>query len=182
MIRIALMCLSVPGLILGLGPRLTARGQPPRQTNPPEVKKTTDAILGKWAGQMTAKIPGAPPETFAWTMDCKPVAFSAGASCSNEGKASIGPMSESCLLAYDPEGKAVHYMCVTSMGEIHDHKGRWTDDKTIEFEPLRGGMTGKLVTETNRWFFPEPGTLSKTSVVTMPDGTSMTFEFKGKRQ
>jgi hypothetical protein len=29
-----------------------------------------------------------------------------------EGTASIGPMSQSCLLAYDPEGKAVHYMCI----------------------------------------------------------------------
>ena len=161
-------------------PGLNAK--PRQQPSPPEVKKTTDSIVGKWTGQMTARIQGIPPETFPWTMNCKPAAFGAGAACTNEGKASIGSMSESCLLAYDPQGKAVHYMCVTSMGEVHDHKGYWKDEKTIEFEPLRAGMIGKLVTETNRWFFPEPGVISKTSTVTMADGTSMTFEYNGKRE
>jgi|SRR5215813_6565781 len=181
MVKTTSMFLAVSGLILGLGAQ-NAEGRAGQQPAPPEVKKTTESIVGKWSGQMTAKVGGAPPESFNWTMDCKAVAFGAGASCNNEGKASIGPMSESCLFAYDPEGKAVHYMCVTSMGEVHDHKGQWKNDKTIEFEPLRAGMMGKLVTETNRWFFPEPGAISKTSIVTMPDGASMTFEFNGKRQ
>lgn len=73
-------------------------------------------------------------------------------------------------------------MCVTSMGEVHDHKGKWTDAKTIEFEPLRAGMMGQLVTETNRWYFPDTNTIDKTSVVTMADGTAMNFEFKGTRK
>jgi hypothetical protein len=90
-------------------------------------------------------------------------------------------MAESCLLAYDPEGKAVHYMCVTSMGEVHDHKGAWKDANTIEFEPLRAGMMGQLVTETNRWYFPDANTIDKTSEVTLADGSSMNFEFKAKR-
>lgn len=156
--------------------------RPRQQPAPSEVKRTVDAIIGKWSGQMTATVPGGSPESFAWSMDCKAVAFGAGADCTNEGKASIGSMSESCLLAYDPEGKAVHYMCVTSMGEVHDHRGRWKDDRTIEFEPLRAGMMGKTVTETIRWFFPNANTLVKTSSVTMSDGGSMSFEFNGKRQ
>jgi hypothetical protein len=131
---------------------------------------------------MIATVPGAQPESFAWTMDCKPIAFGAGASCANQGTASIGPMSESCLFAFDPQGNAVHYMCVTSMGEVHDHKGRWKDAKTIEFEPLRGGLMGKPITETNHWSFSAPDTLVKTSIVTMADGTSMSFEFTGRRQ
>jgi hypothetical protein len=157
-------------------------GQPPQTTSPPEVKKTADAIVGRWIGQMTARVPGVPAESFKWAMDCKPIALGAGASCTNTGKASIGFMSESCLLAFDPEGKSVHYMCVTSMGEVHDHKGTWKDAKTIEFEPLRAGMMGQLVTETNRWYFPDANTIDKTSVVTMSDGSSMNFEFKGKRK
>ena len=179
MIKKTLIFLAASGLYLAT-PSINAK--PRERPAPPEVKKTTDSIVGRWSGKMTARIQGMPPETFPWTMDCKPVAFGAGASCSNEGNASIGSMSESCLLAYDPEGKAVHYMCVTSMGEVHDHKGHWKDEKTIEFEPLRAGMIGKLVTETNRWFFPEADVISKTSTVTMPDGTSMTFEYNGNRQ
>lgn len=157
------------------------RQKPPATPYPPEVKKTVDAITGSWSGQMTAHVPGAPVESFTWKMNCKGIALGSGALCTNTGKASIGLMAESCLLAYDPEGKAVHYMCVTSMGEVHDHKGKWTDGQTIEFEPLRAGMMGQLVTETNRWYFPDANTIDKTSAVTLADGSSLNFEFKGKR-
>jgi hypothetical protein len=155
--------------------------KPPATASPPEVKKTVDAIAGIWSGQMTAHVPGAPAESFDWMMNCKAIALGSGASCTNTGKASIGVMAESCLLAYDPEGKSVHYMCVTSMGEVHDHKGKWTDDQTIEFEPLRASMMGQQITETLRWYFPNPNTIDKTSEVKLPDGSSMNFEFKGKR-
>src|SRR5215831_2193287 len=130
---------------------------------------------------MTARIQGMPPETFPWTMDCKPAAFGAGAACTNEGKASIGSMAESCLLAFDPEGKAVHYMCVTSMGEVHDHKGHWKDNQTIQFEPLRAGMMNQTITETLRWQFANSETIDKASEVQLPDGSVMRFEFRGRR-
>jgi hypothetical protein len=155
---------------------------PPRPGMPPEVAKTAEAIQGTWAGSMIARVPGYPAESFEWTMECRFVAMGAGALCTNRGRASIGNIAESCLLAYDPEGSAVHYMCVTSMGEVHDHKGQWKDEKTIEFEPLRGGMMGQQVTETNKWYFPTLDTIDKTSEVKLPDGSSMSFEFKGKRQ
>jgi hypothetical protein len=156
--------------------------KPPQTSPPPEIAKTVEAINGTWLGKMTAKVAAVPPEVFDWTMNCRVVAGGAGAACTNTGKASIGSMAETCLLAYDPEGKAVHYMCVTSMGEVHDHKGKWIDDKTIEFEPLRAGMMGQLVTETNRWYFPDATTIDKTSIVELVDGSTMSFEFKGKRQ
>jgi hypothetical protein len=174
---LALVLLAAPVI----AQKQDSRRKPPTAPSPPEVKKTVDAIAGRWTGQMTARVPGAPAESFNWAMDCRTVAQGAGVSCANTGKASIGLMAESCLLAYDPEGKAVHYMCVTSMGEVHDHKGKWTDGQTIEFEPLRAGMMGQLVTETNRWYFPDANTIDKTSEVTLADGSAMNFEFKGKR-
>lgn len=154
-----------------------------KQTNaPPEVKQTVDALTGTWEGQMTATVPGYPPATFNWLMECKTVALGAGVACTNGGIASIGQLSESCLFAFDPEGKAVHYMCVTSMGEVHDHKGHWKDSGVIEFEPLRAGMMGGQVVETLRWQFTGLNSLDKISTVTMSDGRVMTFEFKGKRK
>ena len=65
--------------------------------------------------------------------------------------------------------------------KVHDHKGKWTDGQTIKFEALRAGMMGQLVTETNRWYFPDANTIDKTSAVTLADGSSMNFEFKAKR-
>ena len=174
---LALILMTVPVI----AQKQDGQVKPPKLDPPPEVRRTVNSIVGRWSGRMTAHVPGAPVESFNWTMNCKAIAFGSGASCTNTGKASIGVMAESCLLAYDPEGKTVHYMCVTSMGEVHDHKGKWTDGQTIEFEPLQAGMMGKLVTETNRWYFPDANTIDKTSEVTLADGSSMNFEFKGKR-
>ena len=126
-------------ITMGVFPRnINGQGQP-QGPEPAEVRKTVQAFVGAWEGQMTARVPGEDSETFVWSVDCKPVALGAGAACTNGGKASIGLISETCLAAYDPVGRAVHYMCVTSMGEVHDHKGQWKDDKTVEFEPLQAG-------------------------------------------
>jgi len=72
-------------------------------------------------------------------------------------------------------------MCVTSMGEVHDHKERWVDETRLEFEPLRGGWMGRPITETVAWSFPDAKTLAARSVVVTSDGTSMSFAFVGRR-
>lgn len=158
------------------------RSGPLQTAQPPEVKRTVEAVVGRWSGAMTATVPGSPPETFPWSMECKAAALGAGAVCAMEGRASIGLMAYACLVAYDPEGKAVHYMCVTSMGEVHDHRGRWADAQTIEFEPLEGGLMGQRITETVTWTFPDPKATAVRTVITMPDGGAMRFEFVGRRQ
>ena len=155
--------------------------KPPTNTVSPEVKRTVEAITGTWKGEMMADVPGTPPGSISWTMDCKPIALNSGALCTNGGVAPFGELAESCLFALDPQGKAVHYMCVTSMGEVHDHKGRWTDPKTIEFEPLQAGMMGQQVIETLKWRFEDDRTLYKTSEVKLSDGNVMQFSFRGKR-
>ena len=175
---ICTMILAILSISARIQQKSSQAGPPP---TPPEVKQTVDALAGTWAGQMTATVPGYPPEVFSWTMECKTVALGAGVACTNGGTASIGQMSESCLFAFDPDGKAVHYMCVTSMGEVHDHKGHWKEGRVIEFEPLRAGMMGGQVTETLKWQFKDVNNLDKFSTVTMPDGSAMVFEFKGKR-
>jgi len=178
-IRLLLAATLVVGAAVGRDQR--AQVKPPQPAATLEVHKIVETMRGTWTGQMTANVPGYPPETFAWRMNCQTVAQGAGVSCTNAGKASIGAMAESCLLAFDPEGKAVHYMCVTSMGEVHDHKGKWIDTKTIEFEPLHAGMMGQPITERLRWYFPDSDTIDKTSEVKLADGSTMNFEFKGKR-
>jgi hypothetical protein len=176
------LLIAVIFTILSVSEGQNSQVKPPMPSSPPEVKKTVAAISGTWKGQLIAKLPGAPPASISWTMDCKPVALNAGASCTNGGSASFGEMAESCLLAFDPQGKAVHYMCVTSMGEVHDHRGHWTDPKTIDFEPLQAGMMGQEVTETLKWRFDDDRTIDKISEVRLPDGSVMHFQFKGVRK
>jgi hypothetical protein len=145
------------------------------------VKRIVDAVVGRWTGSMKVNVPGAAPESFPWSVDCRPVALGTGAACTMEGRASIGDLAQACLVASDPWSHEVHYMCVTSMGEVHDHRGRWTDDATIAFEPLTGLLQGKSMTETLDWSFPDPRRMMTRSTVTQPDGGSMSFEFSGKK-
>jgi hypothetical protein len=90
-------------------------------------------------------------------------------------------MAQSCLIAYSPEERMVHYMCVTSMGEIHDHKGQWNKG-SIEFDPLEGFLSGKRMVEDVTMSFPNPQTIKTRSVVTLPDSLPMTFNFTGVRK
>lgn len=169
-------------LACATGSSLIAQVTPPKPITTLEVGRIVEAMSGIWTGKMTANVPGFPAETLDWRMNCQVVAQGAGLLCTNTGKASIGSMSESCLLAFDPEGKAIHYMCVTSMGEVHDHKGKWIDERTIEFEPLRAGFNGQPIIETLRWRFPASDSIDKTSEVKLPDASVMKFEFNGKRR
>jgi hypothetical protein len=148
----------------------------------PDVKRVVNAISGEWSGHMTVSIPGIKPETFPWDVKCSSAALGFGAACALEGKASIGPIAESCLLAYDAERKEAHYMCVTSMGEVHDHQGQWVNDNTIEFVPYKAVMMGQPVVETVRLSFPDDRTLHTESIVTTPNGGAMTFTFTGERR
>ena len=156
--------------------------QPPAPPpSPPQVKKTVDAVSSRWTGQMTAALPGLKPESFPWEMTCNPTALGAGAACFMKGTASIGAIEEACLFAYDPDGKSVHFMCVTSMGEVHDHKGQWISNHEIRFDPYPTSWDGKPATEDVSIRFPDSQRIQTSSVITKHDGSKMTFEFLGAR-
>jgi hypothetical protein len=151
---------------------------------PPEVKKTTDAFVGKWNLDSTIMMPGLKePAKFKMVWDCKKIALGNGAECSSDVKlpSPLGPFAISCLLGANPEDKAVHMMCITSMGEVHDHKGAWKDDKTIEFEPLKYTDHGKPATETVTFTMSDPKSMVFKSTTKTPDG-DMAFEGTGKRK
>ena len=82
----------------------------------------------------------------------------------------------------DSPGKAVHYMCVTSMGEVHDHKGHWLSDRKIQFEPYPTSWEGKPATEDVTFNFPDASHIRTRSVITTQDGSEMIFEFHGTRK
>jgi hypothetical protein len=162
-------------------PKAAAKPEAPPPP-PPEVKKTTDAFVGSWATEATMEMGGKTEKVSKLKMDCQKIALGGGAYCSMAAKSSMGPMEQSCMAAYDPEGKAMHFMCVTSMGEVHDHKCNWTDDKTLTCEPYKGTMGGKPMTEDVTFSWTDAKTMSSTSVTTMGDGTKMTFVATGKRK
>jgi hypothetical protein len=106
---------------------------------PPGAQRTVETITGKWPWPIDGQSWGSDRD-FNWSMDCKTVALGAGAACSNRGDGSIGVVAESCLLAYDPDGKAVHYRCVTSMGKCMITRGIGTTTGRSNSNPSRRGQ------------------------------------------
>jgi len=148
---------------------------------PPEVKKTVDALVGNWSTDMTMTAPGQAPVKFQGTWECKPIAGGGAAECSLSTEVpGLGRMEETDLWGYDPETKSVHIMTWNNMGEVHDHRGAWTDDKTMS---LTHSATagGKPVEETFRFEFPGKNEMRFKYTSTTADGTT-TLEGHGTRK
>lgn len=143
-------------VLLGLLGSLTAWATEPKAPElPPEVKKTVDALAGKWSATTTMTAPGAKePVKFTEKMDCKRASGGRAASCVETAKVpGLGAMDFTHLVSYDPERKAVHWFAVGSTGEVHDHVCHWSDDKTLDCDPLKATMNGAPLTETMKMVF-----------------------------
>ena len=138
---------------------------------PPEVKKTVDALAGRWSATTTMMAPGAKePVKFNEKMDCKRASGGRAASCVETAKVpGLGTMDFTHLVSYDPERKAVHWFAVGSTGEVHDHTCHWTDDKTLDCEPLKATMNGAPLTETMKMVF-EGNKITITGTTTTKEG------------
>ena len=149
----------------------------------PEVAKTVQAFLGKWTvnGTMTAPALSAPAPT-KMLVDCQLTALGGALNCTAKADITgLGPVEMGTLIGYDPEGKVVHFMVISSAGEFHDHMGTWKDDKTLEFQPLKFKNHGQDATEDFGFSFTGPNAMSFKSVTTNADGTKETFEGTGTR-
>src|SRR5438045_2964078 len=102
----------------------------------PELARTVERLAGRWTFDITVALAGSKlPVKAKLTWDCKPVAAGRAVSCVGGAKLpELGTLEEASLVGYDPETKAVHMMTVNSMGEFHDHRGAWKDERTLELE------------------------------------------------
>jgi len=148
---------------------------------PPDVKRTTDAFLGRWVltGTDTEPSPQAPAR-FNLTIDCKPAALGAAVNCSFVGRLpGVGRVEASSVIGYSPDEQVVRWMEISSTGEYHDHRGQWKGD-VIEFEPLEFSISGKKATEYLSIGFPSAGKLTLRSVTETGEGKSI-LECAGTR-
>jgi len=145
----------------------------------PEEKELLASMSGEWLGVMRAEVPPN-VEEFTWRVSCAPIAKGSGVLCNSGGTASIGAIAQSCLLAPVPEDKEVHLMCVSSMGEVHDHRGRY-DDGVIRFEPLHARMEGKIVEEIVEYRIGPNGIMQTLSVVRSEGSPEMRFTLHATR-
>ena len=66
------------------------------------------------------------------------------------------------MIALDPNDNMLHIFTVSNYGDVHDHKGAWTDDKHFTLV-YNGTMEGKAmkeelsveITDANTWKFTD---------------------------
>jgi len=146
----------------------------------PRVKQTVDAIAGRWTTDLVLTLPGQQPIKFKTTINCVKIAGGTAVQCALRAKVpGMGELAETDLWAWDPEGQAVHDMTVNNWGEVHDHKGVWKDDHTVEFTHT-ATQGSKPLEERETVTFRPPNQMEFKMSATTPDGTT-TFEGKARR-
>ena len=155
---------------MAAGPRASAT-EPKGPEPAPEIKKTVDALAGRWSLATTLMVPGVKdPVKFNEKMDCKRASGGRAVSCTELAKVpGMGTMDFTHLVAFDPERKAVHWFAVGSTGEVHDHVCRWTDDKTLDCDPLKATLDGGPITETMK-LVVDGNKITMTGTTTTKDG------------
>ena len=163
--------LLTTALLATTGLAAWATEQPKAPEVPPEVKKTVDALAGKWTSSTTMTMRGAKePVKFTEKIDCKRASGGRAVSCTETAKVpGMGAMDFTYLVSYDPERKAVHWFAVGSTGEVHDHVCHWSDDKTLDCDPLKATLDGAPITETMKMVF-DGNKLTITGTTTTKDG------------
>jgi hypothetical protein len=148
----------------------------------PELKKTVDAFAGRWSFDGTLTLPDGKSKALTSKLTCSKVANGKAVSCLEEGHAAdLGPSQSAFLIGYDTFGKRVHFMAITSDEAVHDHPCTWTSERDLTCEPLKGGMNGAPITEQFVVSF-DGSTASIKVRTTMPDGSVMLVNLKGKRE
>lgn len=170
---------AIPGLAFAQG----GAAAPPAP--PPEVKRTVNAFVGTWTFEGT--VTGAPgmkePVKVKETMVCKKAAGGLVASCVGSGNVpGLGRMEDVLLATYDVEGKAVRIVGMSSMGEVHDHKCAWKDEKSMSCDPLAIVAGGAPATVDLVMSWSDAKNIAVTESTTMKDGSKMVFDGKGKRK
>jgi hypothetical protein len=179
---------ALASLLLLPAPALAAESAaakaPERPPPAPEVKKTVDAFAGATTFDCQLTLPGMDkPAKFKMTFNCKKTALGRAVECAASApKTSMGPWQGHFMVAYDEGGKAVHFMAVTSEGEVHDHVCQWKDGETMICDPLRYMLPGGgPATEDVTMAWSGKKVVTFASTASMSDGSKVLFSGRGTR-
>lgn len=128
-------------------------------TLPPEGKKWVEAHLGSWKASDVTMTMGDKTSKGKMTMKCEKTSGGWGALC--KGTADLGkemPVQEMTMLTGWNIGEGVATLFeVTNVAEVHQHTGKWTDDKNITVTHTGKTAEGKEETDalTFTWVSPK---------------------------
>ena len=142
------MYLNYRKAIIFIGVTVFTCGLAKGQThNPaPEQVKKLYFFNGNWQGKATMTMNGQ-ASTFPYRMEMKKDADGWGLEYHEHGAMQGAPSYQGFgAITYDTNEDMIHIFTCSNYGDVHDHKGKWTGDKTFALKYI-GTMEGKPMTE-----------------------------------
>jgi hypothetical protein len=128
----------------------------------PEGVKKLYTFLGNWKGKATMAANGE-TQGFDYFMDMKTDADGWGILYHEKGLIpNATPYLGFGMLAFDVNDNSLHIFTVSNYGDVHDHKGNWSDDKsftlvyngTMEGKPMKEELSVQII-DANTWKFTD---------------------------
>lgn len=110
---------------------------------PPEGKRWIESFVGRFRSNDVSFTMGDKPVKGKMELDCRRAAGGWAATCT--ATMTLGKEKQQMALLYGwsvADGMA-HLFEVTNMGDVHDHAGKWDDDKTITVVHRGKSLAGK---------------------------------------
>lgn len=145
----------------------------------PEGKKFIEGMQGKWTMKDGTFTMGGKEMKAKVTMDCAKASGGWATTC--KGAQDMGkemPKVDGLYtFSWDIVTGEGHMHEVESMGNVHDHVGKWTDDKTISLVRTGKNLEGKDETDTVTlvWVSPKEFNFSAEG----KSGETVNWSFKG---
>ena len=112
----------------------------------PDGARRLQVFVGDWKVEGTLTFEGKPLKVKGtWKIS----SAAAGWGVLNVGRMELegmGKYEEVDILGFNPGEKLVHLFSLTNTAAVHDHKGRWSDDTTLNFV-YEGSQEGKKYRE-----------------------------------
>jgi hypothetical protein len=122
-----------------------APAPPPAPKMTPEGKKFVDGWLGTWTSTDTTYTMGGQKMQGTLKMTCEGVSSGWGALCKAVMSGPGMPPSESTfLMGWDVATGQAHMFEIADTAEVHDHSGKWINDKSVSLVRQGRSLDGKM--------------------------------------
>jgi hypothetical protein len=141
-------------LVLALAAAVHAQetGSPKQAPAPPaspkmsaEGKKFVEGWRGTWTSTDTTYTMGDQKMQGSLKMTCESVSSEWGTLCKGVlGGPGMPPSESTFLMGWDVATGQAHMFEIADAGEVHDHSGKWIDDKSVSLVREGKALDGKL--------------------------------------
>lgn len=155
---------------------------PPPPTMTAEGKKFLEAMVGNWVFNDVVMKMGDHEMKGTFTLKCEKAALGWITECRGVQEMKGEPKVEAIyLMTWDVVTGEGHMLEADSMGSVHNHAGKWTDDKTITMVHTGKNLEGKEETDTITFTYVSPREMTMKADGKSGTTTNWTVTASGKK-